>query len=191
MKNLLLLALIVPAAACASARAETKPVEQPPMVVPPAPPRVIEAMPATVPEPLEPVAEIPTTPASPPRPRPQRDPAKGGTDPKVETKPPDTPPDPASAQPTQPVPPLRPQGSADGPELARQVRETLDRAAKMLDSIDLRTLSAERRVNYDAARDFIKQAEGAITEDKLVFAKSLAERAEQVAKQLGGVVRSP
>jgi hypothetical protein len=186
MKKLLLFALIVPAMACASARAQTPPVDHPPMAVPPVPPRTIEPIPPSEPVPLEPVAEMPTTPANPPRPRPpQRDPAR--TDPKVEIKP-ETPPDPATAQPpaAQPVPPLRPQGSADGPEMARQVRETIDRAKKMLDSIDAGTLSAERKLNYDTARDFIKQAEEAITQEKLVFAKSLAERAEGVAKQLGG-----
>ena len=72
--------------------------------------------------------------------------------------------------------------------MARQVRETLDRAKKMLDSIDIRTLSTERKVNYDTARDFIKQAEDAITNGKLVFAKNLADRAEQVARELGGKV---
>ena len=70
--------------------------------------------------------------------------------------------------------------------MARRIRETLDRATKMLDTIDIRTLSTERKVNYDTARDFIKQAEEAIRHDKLVFAKNLADRAEQVAKELGG-----
>ncbi len=189
MKKLLLLALLVPAAACASARAQTQPVEHPPMAVPPVPPRIIETPPAVEPQPLEPVAEMPTAPAIPPRSRPpQRDPARtNSTDPKVEAKPPDVPADPAVTPPaTQPVPPLRPQGSAEGPEMARRIRETLDRATKMLDSIDIRTLSTERKVNYDTARDFIKQAEEAITLDKLVFAKNLADRAEQVAKELGG-----
>jgi hypothetical protein len=190
MQRLLLLALLVPAAACASARAQTPPVELPPMAVPPVPPRVIESAPPAEPQPLEPVAEIPITPANPPRARPpQRDPNKGSnsTDPKTEAKP-DTPADPTTGQTpaTQPVPPLRPQGSAEGPEMARQVRETIDRANKMLDSIDVRSLSPERKVNYDTARDFIKQAEDAITQDKLVFAKNLADRAEQVARQLGG-----
>jgi hypothetical protein len=190
MKKLFLLALLVPAAACASARAQTPPVEHPPMAVPPVPPRVIETTPVAEPQPLEPVAEIPTTtPANPARSRPpQRDPARGtGTDPKVEAKPPDTPTDPANQPPvTQPVPPLRTQGSAEAPEMARRIRETLDRATRMLDSIDTRTLSTERKVNYNTARDFIKQAVDAMTQDKLVFAKNLADRAEQVAKELGG-----
>ena len=191
MKKFLLLALLVPAAACASARAQTQPVEHPPMAVPPVPPRVIESPPAVEPPPLEPVAEMPSAPVVPPRARPpQRDPAKGNsTDPKVEAKPPDVPTDPTtqpSAPVAPPVPPLRPQGSAEGPEMARQVRETLDRARKMLDTIDIRTLSNERKVNYDTARDFIKQAEDAITQGKVVFAKNLADRAEQVAKELGG-----
>ncbi|MGH8432417.1 MAG: hypothetical protein ACREUF_18660, partial [Solimonas sp.] len=181
MKKLLLLALFVPAAACASAGAQTQPVEHPPMAVPPVPPRIIEAPAAVEPQPLEPVAEMPTAPVNPPRSRPpQRDPAKNNsTDPKVEAKPPDVPADPATPPAaTLPVPPLRPQGSAEGPEMARRIRETLDRATKMLDTIDIRTLSTERKVNYDAARDFIKQAEEAITQDKLVFAKNLADRAE-------------
>jgi hypothetical protein len=187
IKKLLLLALLAAAAACATTRAQTQPVEHQPMAVPPVPPRVIEAMPAAVPEPLEPVAEMPTAPSIPPRTRPpQRDPVRGTNDPKSEAKP-ETPPDPATSPPAAaPVPPLRPQGSADGPEMARQVRETLERAKKLLDSIDPRTLSNDRKVNYDTARDFINQAEDAIRQDKLVFAKNLADRAEQVARQLGG-----
>jgi hypothetical protein len=187
MNKLLLLAFLVPAAACASARAQTQPVEHPPMAVPPVPPRIIEAPPVE-PPPLEPVAEMPSNPVVPPRSRPpQRDPVKA--DPKVEAKPPDIPADPTTqptAPATPPVPPLRPQGSAEGPEMARQVRETMGRATKMLDSIDIRTLSNERKANYDTARDFIKQAEDAITNGKLVFAKNLADRAEQVARELGG-----
>lgn len=185
MKKLLVLALLLPLGACASARAQVEPEDHPALEVPPVPPRQVEPLPVEAP-PIELVAELPATPPSPPRPRstPSREPnSKPPADPKGEAKPETT--DPATPA-AQPVPPLRPQGSADGPELQRQIRESLDSAQKVLNSVDYQSLNDERRANYDYAKSFIKQAEEALKANNLTSAKSLAERAETIAKLLAG-----
>jgi hypothetical protein len=183
-KVLLLLALLLPAAACASARAQIQPEEHPALAVPPVPPRQIDPLPVE-PLPLEPVGNLPSesVPTQPPRPRPPREPNNRTVDPKAEAKPPETPPDPSTVAP--PVPPLR-QGATDGPELERQVRETLDRANRMLGEINPDTLNEERRTNYDYAKSFIKQSLDAIKANNLTGAKALADRAENIAKLLVG-----
>ena len=191
MKKLtLLLALLVPAAACTAARAEVQPEEHPALAVPPVPPRVIEPLPAEAP-PIEPVGDLPSTPSNPPRTRPQREPTRpANIDPKTEAKPPEkTTTDPAVAQPppsTQPVPPLRTPGTSDGPETAQQIRDTLDRAAKILGKVNYQALKADSRQNYDNAKSFMKQAEDALKANDVESAKSLANRAETIAKLLFG-----
>jgi hypothetical protein len=185
-KLILMLALLVPAAACASARAQVQPEEHPALEVPPVPPRHIEPLPVEPPE-IELVADLPSsTPANPPRPRPNApEPNNRSTDPKGEAKP-DTPTDPAATPPvTPPVPPLR-QGTVDGPELERQVRDTLERAGKMLDKVNPGSLNDERRANYEYAKSFMKQSEDEIKAKNLTSAKSLADRAETIAKLLAG-----
>jgi hypothetical protein len=190
-KLILLLALLVPAAACTAARAQVPPEDHPALVVPPVPPRVIEPLPSE-PPPIDPVGDLPTAPANPPRPRPQtRDNNRpASSDPKPEAKPPDTPPtDPAAPQlapNSQPVPALRTPGTSDGPEMARQIRDTLDRAVKMLEKVNYQALKPDSLQNYENAKSFIKQAEDALKANNVVSAKSLADRAENIAKLLAG-----
>ena len=186
MKKLLMLALLLPLGACASARAQVQPEDHPALEVPPVPPRHIEPLPVEAPT-IELVTDLPVSPPSPPRPRPatSREPNnKTAADPKGESKP-ETSTDPATPA-APPVPPLRPQGSAEGPELQRQIRESLDSAQKVLNSVDYQSLNDERRANYDYAKSFIKQAEEALKANNLTSAKSLAERAETIAKLLAG-----
>lgn len=193
MKKLLLLALLVaPALGCTAARAQVQPEDHPALLVPPVPPRAIDPLPAE-PPPIEPVGELPSAPSAPPRPRPQnREPNKpAASDPKSESKPAEAPPpDPASGQPaaqsTPPVPPLRTPGTPDGPELAKQVRDTLDRATKILGNVDYQALKSDSRANYDNAKSFMKQAEDMLKANNPVAAKLLADRAENIAKQLAG-----
>ena len=190
-RMLLMLALALQAAACTAARAQVQLEDHPALVVPPVPPRVIDPLPAE-PPPIEPVGELPAAPANPPRSRPPaRDQNKQtAPEPKpAESKPPDTPPvDPAAGTQTTPAPPpvqpLRTPGTSDGPEMAKQVRETLDRANRTLNNIDYQALKPDSRANYDNAKSFIKQAEDALKANNLVVAKLLAERAENIAKQL-------
>ena len=185
MKRALLLLIVLPAAACASASAKA-PEVRPPLTVPPPPPRVIEPLPSTEAPSLEPVGELPaapTTPAPRPRQQPARDPAKPEA--KPESKP-ETPPETTIAPTTPPVPPLRTGNAADGPEAVKQVREVVDRTNRMLGTIDYRSLGNERKANYDSAKNFIKQAEEALKAGNSVFAKSLADNAERIARELGG-----
>ena len=190
-KTLLLLALALQAAACTAARAQVQPEDHPALVVPPVPPRVIEPIPAEPPA-IEPVGELPTAPVNPPRPKPpSREPNRpASNEPKpADSKPTETPATEAGTaqQPvTAPVPPLRTPGTADGPEMAKQVRETLDRASRMLNNVDYQALKPDSRANYDNAKSFIKQAEDALKANNSVAAKLLADRAENIAKQLGG-----
>ena len=190
-KMLLMLALALQAVACTAARAQVQLEDHPALVVPPVPPRVIDPLPSE-PPPIEPVGELPVAPANPPRSRPpardQNRPAAPEPKP-AESKPPDTPPgDPAAGTPATPAPPpvqpLRTPGTSDGPEMAKQVRETLDRANRTLNGIDYQALKPDSRANYDNAKSFIKQAEDALKANNLVVAKLLAERAENIAKQL-------
>jgi hypothetical protein len=190
-RTLLLLALALQAAACTAARAQVPPEDRPALVVPPVPPRVIDPIPAE-PPPIEPVGELPAAPANPPRPKPpareQNRPAN--SDSKPDPKPAETPAtDPATtAQPpaAPPVPPLRTAGTGDGPEMAKQVRDTLDRASRMLNNVDYQALKPDSRANYENAKSFMKQAEDMLKANNFVAAKLLADRAENIAKQLGG-----
>jgi hypothetical protein len=190
MRGAILVLLLLPVAACATAKAKAPEVRVP-LEVPPPPPRVIEPLPSTEPASLEPVAELPpsTTTTTPrPRPAPQKEPNRTEP-PKPENKPEATvdPTTPAPPPPTTaPVPPLRTPGSAEGEAANRQVKDTLDRAKKMLDSIDARGLNGDRLANYNGAKAFMQQSEDALKAANYILAKSLAERAEKIAVQLLG-----
>jgi hypothetical protein len=177
--------LALSAAACASGRPQARVEDTPTLAVPPVPPRVIEPVPATEPQAIEPVGNLPpaTEPAAPKRPSPPRE--RGAAE-KPEPKS-DTPPDSvAAANPPAPVPPLR-TATSPGPEVAQQqVRDVLDRARKMLESIDTSQLSQDRKDNHKAAWNFIGEAEAALKANNHVQAKALADRAENTAKILLG-----
>ena len=173
--------LLLPATACASAQAKA-PVEIVSLDVPAVPPRVIDPVPIEAP-PVLPVDDL-TTPAPAPTPaRPKPRPDANRTEPKAEVKPePD--PDPVAVPPPAPVAPLRTGTSATGPEGERQVRDILNRAKTLLDSVDLKGLSDDRRANFDSAKDSIMRAEEAIKASNWVLARQVAERAENIAKLL-------
>ena len=173
-RTLLLILVLAPLAACASAQAKSR-VERPNLEVPPPPPRVIEPM-KTAEAPPDPVSELPVNPAI-PRPRPsspQREPVKAEppkTEPPVEQ--------PAAAS----LPQLR---TPNSPDAARQVQEIIDRASATLRSIDYRVLNNERRAQYDNAKLLVKQAGDALKAGNFDFAKNLADKAERIAKELQG-----
>ena len=187
-KALALWALVALSSACATTRAQTQE-PRPPLDVPPVPPRVVEAV-LPPPRPaLEPVDELPTAPTSPPvRPRPAtREPAPRETKPEVKTaEPMPEPTTSAAAQPASPVPPLRTPRTADGAQAERQIRDIIGRANALLGRVDYRKLSAERRKEYDRAKQFIETAEAAIRDAKFEFGLEVAEKAETLAKQLQG-----
>jgi len=161
--------------ACSRVHARTEPAG-PALDIPVPPPRVV--VPAAS-EPIvvaaPPVEEVP---APPPPPSPARAAAprtgKPAPAPPVSTKPPaDT-----------GTPPRSLQTTVNLAEAEQQVRSSLARAAQDLGRIDYRTLGAEARAQYDIARRFISQAEGAMKDRNVVFALTLAEKAETLASLL-------
>jgi hypothetical protein len=186
MSRVLVLALLaaLSAAGCATTQARTP--ERPPLEVPPVPPRSIEpALPAeqlpidplasqdppVPPRGLAPVAQ-PTRPArsDPPKPDPAR------TEPPPETAPP-------------PAPPLRLPQTVDEGAAEREIRGILERADKALAAINPARLNANAREQYDTVTRIRLQAEDAIKARNFVYARTLAERAETIAKQLAGSVK--
>lgn len=77
-------------------------------------------------------------------------------------------------------------GTADGAGAARQVRDILDRAKKTLGSVNYQRLTTARRDEYDRANLMIKEAEEAVKAEKFDYAKNLADKADQIAKELLG-----
>jgi hypothetical protein len=175
---LLVMTTAASAVGCATGKAQIA--EQPPaLVVPPVPPREIEPPVIAEAPPVEPlpeVAPVPTTTAKPtsrasrtskPEPEPKPEP--------VETPPPANP---------APVAPLRTAASPSGPEATKQITDTLDRASAVLKRVDVQRLSDDRKANYKAAQNYIDQAREALKKDDLTLARSFAERAENIARQL-------
>jgi hypothetical protein len=187
--------LVIPMlSGCAALSAKGKAAELPPLSVPPPPPRVIEPTPEPLPEP---VAELPTAPptststrgssrATPPRPAPQPESKPPETNKPVEQPP--TPADPAPPAPT-PTPPaaqLRTPQTADTNNSEKAIRATLDSARGLLQNVDYRNLNNERKKAYDDSMRYMRQAEDAVKEGNLVFALSMAKKAETLAKELAG-----
>lgn len=166
------------AVGCATGRAQVA--DQPPaLVVPPVPPRAIEpAVIAEAPpvEPLPEVAPVPTTTAKP------AGRANRATKPEPESKPEPV----ETPTPTNPPPvaPLRTAATPSGPEATRQIRDTLDRARGLLSRVDFQKLSDDRKANYKTAQNYIEQSLDALKKDDLTLARSFAERAENIARQL-------
>jgi len=60
----------------------------------------------------------------------------------------------------------------------------LDNAQKDLLRVDVRTLSADAQAQYHAAQEFVKQAQLALKERNLTYARNMAEKAAALASQL-------
>jgi len=156
-----------------------------PLAVPSVPPRIVG--PVVVPEERpQPVAEAPTAPTQRPTSRPARaanrppDPDAAVEDPqraRAEGA------EPVAASPT-PAPLLRTRDTANDVEAAKKVQEVLRRAEQNLAKVNYRGLSANGRKDADTARRFITQAGEALEKRQLVFAASMAEKAEQLSTSL-------
>jgi outer membrane biosynthesis protein TonB len=171
-------------AGCASAQAKS-PADRPTLEVPPVPPRVIEPKPVEPPPP-EPQEELPPVAQLPPRQRPApaaREAAKPEPKPSEPVPAPDQAAQPAASA-APPVPQLRTPATADGAEATRQISEVIDRAKKSLASIDYRRLSQERRQQYDSAKLMVTNSENALKKADFEFARSLADKADRLAKEL-------
>jgi hypothetical protein len=183
--RLLLIPLIaLPLAGCASGRAQVLE-ERPTLVVPPVPPRTIEPPPPAELPSVGTVVEFPTTPPATTT-KPVARANRGAAESKPEPKP-ESPPDATVTAPTSPspVPALRTPATPNGPDAARQIKETLDRASAMLNTkVDYQKLSEDGKANYNTAKGFIEQGVDALTKGDLAVAESYAKRAENTAKLL-------
>lgn len=177
-----LIVLTVSAGACASASAKTRPVEMPPLSVPPPPARVIE--PAPMPEPMpEPVADLPVLPAA----KPNRPPARENREPaKPEAKPPENQVPESPAPVPQPVTQLRTPATANDAETENAIRGALDRGRNLLSTVNYGLLSNERKKAYDDAKMFLNQAETALKQGNYVLAQGMASKGELLAHDLAG-----
>ncbi len=96
-------------------------------------------------------------------------------------------PDPAPATPPKPSeeaaasPAVTLQTTANVDEEERKIRAVLAKAAADLGQVDPKTLTSDRKSQYDTARRFAEQAEGALKEKNVVFAKQLADKAATLA----------
>jgi len=186
MKKLALLMLLGPVAAgCATAQAKS-PVERPRLEVPPPPPRVIESRVLPEAPALEPVPDLPAPAPVPSRPRPTPPAREPKPEPKPETPPAEPPPTAGPPVSLATVPQLRTPGSVDGAEAGRQIKEVIDRARRTLSSIDYGPLKPQSRNQYDSAKLLITQAEDAVKSQNYDLARGLAEKADQIAKELQG-----
>jgi len=163
------------ASGCAKAGAAVVP-DGPPLQVPVPPQRVLAPVEeVSVPPP---VAEPETPPAAAVPPRP---PARPVTEPKPQ------PPAPAPAAPP-PAPVAAPRdlraASPANAATERSVRDTLARAARDINRVNVTRLSAEERAQYEQSKRFSAQAEEALKERNLIFAATLADKAATLATEL-------
>ncbi len=161
---------------CARAHAKTAP-DAPPLEMPEPPPRNVEPKATDVLAPAPPVEAPEPAPIAPLRPRPalpRPEPAPSGPPRPVEE--PARPP--ATTLQTTPT-------GAEG-EVERTIRTVLARATADLNRIDYRALNADARTQYDTAKRFVSQAQDALREKNLVFARNLADKAASLAAQLAG-----
>lgn len=178
-------------AACSSMQASAR---REPLVVPPAPPRVIAPAPTPpTEEPVavhEPVPPLPR-PSRPARETPRADPkAPASAEPPVPVGPTEAEsqakPAAAASAPGVPAPELRTVETPDDVEATRQVRDTIERAGRTLSGIDYRALPKPSQVQYDMAKRFIEQSEEALKARNFTAAKLMAEKAATIAKELSG-----
>ena len=155
-----------------------------PLAVPSVPPRIVGPV-VVQDERPQPVAEAPATPTQrpasrPPRPRPDPAAETAVEDPqraRAEGA------EPAAAAVT-PAPLLRTRDTANDVEAAKKVQEVLRRAEQNLAKVNYRGLSANGRKDAETARRFITQAGEALEKRQLVFALSMADKAEALSTSL-------
>jgi len=158
---------------CAKAQAKSVP-DGPPLQMPAPPARVL----APVEEPVNAEAPPPEAPA-PAAAAPARTPPP-------RTTPPARRPEPAPAAETAPATPATPPRElrATSPGTEQTVRDTIARVNGDLNRVDYRRLNADARSQYDQSKRFMQQAEQALKDRNVVFAATLADKAEALASQL-------
>lgn len=189
----LLVVISLISAGCETTKAATE--KREPLVVPPAPPRVI----APSPEPEEESVIGDEREPVPPLPRPQRTSRDTNTPRVVEPKPPQqgapgpteaesqAKPAPAVPAPSvSPAPELRTIDTPDPAQATRRVRDSLERAGRTLSQIDYVKLPKTSQLQYDMAKRFMEQADEALKAKNFTAAQLMAEKAETMAKELLG-----
>jgi hypothetical protein len=174
------------ASGCLGAQAKTIP-EIPPLDVPAAPPRHVEANEPEMPPPLS-LPDEPS-PSQPSRQAPV--PAQRADAPRAAEPKPGTPPvEPPKVSEEGAKPPVSPPSTLQTTptqrevEVERHVRQQLTHASGDLNRIDYQALNTDARTQYDTAKRFVAQAEDALRARNLVFANNLAEKAAALASQL-------
>lgn len=153
----------------AKAPAQTE-VEMPLLDPPPPPPRVV----ASYPEELEPAplpAPVPQEPASA---RPPIRPIRPEIRPETPRAEPSAPPAERPSLTLSPAPGTEVQTEA-------AIRGMLTTAARDLGKVNVATLSADRKTQFETARRFLEQAEQALKGHNLVYAGTLADKAVTLA----------
>ena len=181
---LIVVGVLTPLAACASAAAKAPP-DRPTLEVPSPPTRVVDPSPR--PEPTttpEPVPELP--PANPPNTRtakpPVREPAR--PDSKSDATPPTETPA-APVAPVSPPPQLRPANTPDAGEAAKQAQTAIEHARQTLNSLNAKQIRKDKKPVYDDAQRMLASADEAFKKSDFDNAKKLAEKVESTARELG------
>jgi hypothetical protein len=177
---------------CARHKAPSAPVAQGPLEVPTVPSRVLApvAVPAEPPDSATTPEERAPSSARRQRPRPQprqAEPPSTHQEPVAEPNRPDeggTPP--AEAKPAEPRTVLQTPLTAGDTETESRIREVIARARRGLSQVGVQGLGADARVQYDTAQRLLDQAEEALKVRNYMFAQYLADKAEQLARGLGG-----
>jgi len=116
---------------------------------------------------------------------PAREPARPEP-PKPEPAPPEPPKPAAANEEPKPSSTLQTKPAGEEGDLEKAIRTMLKNATSDLNRVNYRTLNADARTQYDSAKGFIRQAEDALRQKNLVFAKTVAEKAAAIAVQLAG-----
>ena len=182
-------ALSCGAIGCARTQARTAP-ELPPLDVPAPPPRAVEPAVVSTPQPGPPLVEAPqpNTPgpllsaAPAQRPEPAKPEPPKPASPVVEA--------PAGVEAQRAAPPPATTLQTIPPQKEGQVeasiRAQLTRAAADLNRVHYQALGDDRKINYEEAKVYLKQAEDALRDKNLLFARTVADKAERIAAQLSG-----
>jgi outer membrane biosynthesis protein TonB len=174
------------AGGCATARAKSA-ADAPPLDVPPPPLRTVEPLEAETPTPVplveEPARRTPPRPAPPPRRDQPRQEAPKPEPPKTEPPPEPARPVEEAPRPATPLQTAPPQAEV---EAEQRIRGVLAKAKSDLARINVRSLSTDARQQYTTAERFVTQAEEALRQKNMVFARSVAQKAADLAAQLAG-----
>jgi hypothetical protein len=170
---------------CARTQARTVP-ELPPLEIPAPPPRTVEPTIVSAPQPGPPLVQAPqpTTPGSLLSEAPQRTEAAKPEPPKPATPVVEAPVGAEAQRAPQPATTLQAIPTQKEGEVEAAIHAQLGRAAADLNRVHYQALGDDRKVNYEEAKRYIRQAEDALRDKNLLFARTVADKAATLAAQL-------